>query len=748
MDLLINGIGFAWILDIVYKICLIFDAIIYTVGGWLFNVFYKIAGMSIVNDFSALVDVVDRLKLFIGIFALFVLVKSLIAGLIDTDHAMSEGSKIVKNAVIAVALLLLTPIIFDILNGFQSSIVNSNAIPKLVMTESQVAGMSTEDGNFLTGNNVGTIFMNNVFLLFFKLEGATFANFVWKSTTSPIANLFTELGDALFGTVEKAFDQVSNEGASILVLLPYTNSSKVYYEYPIVSGIIGIIFSYYFLKLAMNIAIRMFKLFALQVLAPIPIVLSIDPKLKNYLNSYIHYLLKVYVELFIWIFAVMLAYPLLFSIAEEIDIDSGNLILNLILMIALLKFTKVLPELLSEIFHLKVDFSGGGVKGWLGGIFGTGLGLATGAIASSKGGLKGTDFAFNTMASGVKGGVSGSKAAKKGGVIGFGGSVVGQATNSYVDATQIYSTGGYGNWLKAQMYEKTGQSKIFAQQREKLSDAVTNSTQHYEAMVKHQKDVSGLKTAARQLYDEATGGGVKNSFEYKQALERRDNAVKSNDVDAYNAANAEIERFNIRYEQDVADFYDNANINSNVPQSVTLASLKNQIDQEIRSVDSSFDLNSYSNIDSVVTGFSPYIQSAERERDLAVDILNDFKSRPDVQLGNYKLEYGNKYTASSNTGGNRYQGTGGSTGGQQGRGPSGGSTGGQQGRGPSGGSTGGQQGRGPSGGSTGGQQGRGPSGGSTGGQQGRGPSGGSTGGQQGRGPSGGSTGGQQDGGPS
>ena len=268
--------------------------------------------------------------------------------------------------------------------------------------------------------------------------------------------------------------------------------------------------------------------------------------------------------------------------------------------------------------------------------------------------------------------------------------------NSYVDATQIYSTGGYGNWLKAQMYEKTGQSKIFAQQREKLSDAVTNSTQHYEAMVKQQKDVSGLKTAARQLYDEATGGGVKNSFEYKQALERRDNAVRSNDVDAYNAANAEIERFNIRYEQDVADFYDNANINSNVPQSVTLASLKNQIDQEIRSVDSSFDLNSYSNIDSVVTGFSPYIQSAERERDLAVDILNDFKSRPDVQLGNYKLEYGNKYTASSNTGGNRYQGTGGSTGGQQGRGPSGGSTGGQQGRGPSGGSTGGQQDGGPS----------------------------------------------------
>ena len=723
MNCLVNSINSLWILDIFYKLCLILDSIIYTVAGWLFNTFYEIAGMSIVNNFQGFEAVYDRIKLLIGIFALFILVKSLLTNLIDPDKAVAESSKIVKNVVIAIVLLITIPEIFNILNGFQTAVVGSNAIPKLVMNTEMVEDAQVEDGSFFTMNNVGNVLMNNVFLLFFRYEDFSFGNFVWKTVTSPVTNWFTDLGDALFGTVDSAFDEVSS-GSPILVLLPYTNSSKVYYEYPVISGIVGLVFCYYFLKIAISVGIRMFKLFALQVIAPIPIILSINPSQSSVLNNYFKYLSKTYLDLFIRLFCVMMVYPVIFALVKEILPSNGKLVINLILVIALLKFAKEFPKILSEILNLNTKFSDKGPGGFLGGLFGTGVGLASGAIVSKNVGLEGKDFALHTLATGFKGGVSGHKGSQQG-VVGFGKSVIGGAANSYVDATQIYSTGGYGNWLKAQMYEKTGQSQIFAQQREKLSDAVTNTKQRYDSLVQQQKDVSGLKNTAKQLYDESSGGGIKNSFEYKEALQRQNDALKNHDVDSYNAATQDLQRMDLEYDRAVADFYNTASLDSDSAQAVTLASIKEQINKEISSVDSSFDLSTYESIDSVSNGFKSYINAAEAERDRAVLDLQEFKKREDVQIANYKLENGNKYTSNRNARNNQqgqWQTGGGqqdqwqTSGGQQGQGKTGG---GQQGQWQT---SGGQQGQGKTGG---GQQGQGKTGG---GQQGQGKTGG---GQQG-----------------
>ena len=102
MSILFNLFNFLWILDIFYKICLIVDSIIYTIAGWLFNTFYDIAKMSIVNDFESLNVVVDRLELFIGIFALVVVVKSLFNSFVDPGKLSTNGSSIVKNGVMSV----------------------------------------------------------------------------------------------------------------------------------------------------------------------------------------------------------------------------------------------------------------------------------------------------------------------------------------------------------------------------------------------------------------------------------------------------------------------------------------------------------------------------------------------------------------------------------------------------------------------------------------------------------------------
>ena len=645
MYYLINSINSLWILDVFWKLCLILDAIIYTIAGWLFNTFYEIAGMSIINRFQVFEGIYNRITLLIGMFALFVLVKSMLANLIDPDKAAAESSKIVKNIVMSIVLLISIPLIFDILNGFQIAVVESDAIPKLVMNTEMVEDAQVEDGSFFTMNNVGNILMNNVFLLFFRYEDFSFENLGWKIKASVYgSNWFIDLSEVVFDTVGKAFDAVSS-GAPILVLLPFTNSSKVYYEYPVISGIVGLVFCYYFLKIAVSIGIRMFKLFALQVIAPIPIILSINPSQNGVLNNYFKYLTKTYADLFIRLFCVMLVYPVIITLTEDILPDRSNLVINLILIIALLKFAKEFPKILSEILNLDIKLADKGPGGFLGGLFGTGVGLATGAMVSKNVGLKGKDFALHTLATGFKGGVSGHKGGQQG-VIGFGKSMVGGTANSYVDATQIYSTGGYGNWLKAKMYEKTGQSTIFAQQREKLSDAVTNSQQHYDSLVEQKKSITGLKETAQSLYDEAYHGGIKNSYEYQDALQRKSDAVKSHDAVAFDRANTDLQRMDLQYDMAVAKFYNNAMPNSTMAQAATLASIKEQLNAEIRDVDPSLDISSYENIDAVANEFQTYVDAAQEERNRAVIDLQEFKKREDVQIANYKLENGNRYKSS------------------------------------------------------------------------------------------------------
>ena len=644
MYYLINSINSLWTLDIFYKISLLWDSVIYTVAGWLFNTFYSIAGMSIVNDFPALKVVIDRFKLLVGIFALFILIKSLLTNLIDPDKAVVESGKIVKNVVIAIVLLIATPIIFDILNGFQSSVISSNAIPKLVLSDEMMESMQTEDGYIWTMNNVGNVYMNNVFLLFFRYDKITVKNTIWKLIIDPKREITTDLADAVFGVVDLAYNAVK-EGSPIIALYPFTNSAHIYYKYPILSTIVGLIFCYYFIKIAISVGIRMFKLFALQVIAPIPIILSMNPTQGIVLKNYFNYLVKTYADLFIRLFCVMLVYPAIITLTDEMIPDSGNLIINLILIIALLKFAKEFPKILSEILNLNIKFSDKGPGGFLGGLFGTGVGLVSGAIVSKNVGLEGKDFALHTLTTGFKGGVSGHKGGQQG-VIGFGKSMVGGTANSYVDATQIYSTGGYGNWLKSKMYEKTGQSTIFAQQREKLSDAVTNSQQHYDSLVEQKKSITGLKETAQSLYDEAYHGGIKNSYEYQDALQRKSDAVKSHDAVAFDRANTDLQRMDLQYDMAVAKFYNNAMPNSTMAQAATLASIKEQLNAEIRDVDPSLDISSYENIDAVANEFQTYVDAAQEERNRAVIDLQEFKKREDVQIANYKLENGNRYRSS------------------------------------------------------------------------------------------------------
>lgn len=616
MNCIVNSINSLWTLDVFYKLCLILDSIIYTVAGWLFNTFYEIAGMSIVNKFQGFEAVYDRIKLLIGIFALFILVKSLLTNLIDPDKVAAESGKIVKNVVIAIVLLIAIPVIFDILNGFQTAVVESDAIPKLVLNTEMVEDALVEDNSFFTMNNVGNVLMNNVFLLFFRYEDFSFGNFAWKTVTSSGSNWFIDLGAAMFDTVGKAFDKVSS-GSPILVLLPYTNSSKVYYEYPVISGIVGLVFCYYFLKIAVSIGIRMFKLFALQVIAPIPIILSINPSQSSVLNNYFKYLSKTYLDLFIRLFCVMLAYPVIFALTKEILPEKDNLVINLILVIALLKFAKEFPKMISDLSGLDISSGGKGPKGFLGGLFGGALSLGASAITGTNAGLKGRDLAGHMAMNTWKGASAGSKGLKNG-IGAFGSNVLDNAANSYATANQIKNAGGISNYSKGRMLQRTGYDKYDAGESERLADAVKTAESEKNKYNDYLSKVNNLREASQDYFAKAMMQNEATK-DTGMAYARNLSIVRNNgagvSLDEYKAALNFVSSKN----NDLEKFYNGGSDLSGTAAYAELSSLKSSVVKEVQDVDQQLGslINSFSTLGQASTKLSDKYTEADKNLDAA-----------------------------------------------------------------------------------------------------------------------------------
>ena len=162
-DIFLNLISGLWVLDILKKICLFFDWLIYSVAIWFFNAFYEIAKMDITldGDIPSLTIVINRAKLFIGIFALFILVKTLVTYLAEPERVTEPSRKIAINIFVSIALLVVSPTIFNLMNDFQKSIMDYHTLPRLLLGPNVAEGFD---------ENAGRTFMGNMFTLFFYCD--------------------------------------------------------------------------------------------------------------------------------------------------------------------------------------------------------------------------------------------------------------------------------------------------------------------------------------------------------------------------------------------------------------------------------------------------------------------------------------------------------------------------------------------------------------------------------------------------
>ena len=421
----INFLGFAG--NILYELFILIDSIVYAIAAYAIQAFFAIAKLDFVsNGFEQIEYILGRIMILCGVFAMFKLSFTLINYIIDpskVNKSAETGTKFVKNIIIAVALLVSLNFIFTSLYKFQSSIIDNNVIPKVIYGSSNYE--SNEEEMDISAN------------------AKKFANTIFISLM-----LGGNSDDNLSTSAKNAVDRVL-DGASINLLSPYATDSGFNYL-PFISFIVGVLVCYYFLVFAIELGIRMVKLLVLQILAPIPIIMSIDPTQKDKLKKFGKLYSGIYLSVFIRIFTVYLAFAAISLIGNILgnisETSSGtSWLVHILLIIAIFKATKELPKLIEDALGMKLGLGDAGkgfgavLKGTVAGTAGLVGGAIAGGITGGAGGALGG--AFTGLTTGVTKGAAAKNAV---GVIGAGTGAVKGAYGTGLKVRNADGIFGYG----------------------------------------------------------------------------------------------------------------------------------------------------------------------------------------------------------------------------------------------------------------------------------------------------------------
>lgn len=421
----INFLGFAG--NILYELFILIDSIVYSIAAYAIQAFFAIAELDFVaNGFEQISYILGRIMILCGVFALFKLSFTLINYIIDPGKANKSaetGTKLVKNILIAIVLLVSLNLIFTSLYKFQNSIIKNNVIPKIIY------GADNYDSN---GQEMDI-----------KENAKKFANTIFVSLMLG-GNSNENLSIPAKNAVERVLD-----GASINLLSPYATDSGFNYL-PFISFIVGVLVCYYFLVFAIELGIRMVKLLVLQILAPIPIIMSIDPTQKDKLKKFGKLYSGIYLSVFIRIFTVYLAFAAISLIGNILgnisETSSGtSWLVHILLIIAIFKATKELPKLIEDALGMKLGLGDAGkgfgaiLKGTVAGTAGLVGGAIAGGITGGAGGALGGAF------TGLTTGVTKGAAAKN--AVGVIGASTGAIKGGFGMGARVAGAGGLGAFM-------------------------------------------------------------------------------------------------------------------------------------------------------------------------------------------------------------------------------------------------------------------------------------------------------------
>ncbi len=420
----LNILGFA--IPLISELFIFIDWAIYAVASYALQAFFELVSISgdVLSATSGsgaatLVNgIISRFMLLAGVYALFRLSIMAINYIINPDkvrEAGKEGIAIIKSVLFSVILLLMSGLIFKELGEIQRIVIESNTISKIVYGTNYTP--YTEDGSSEEK---------------LKKDSDAFTNSVWSLFFTP-----SEINQ----TQRSAWESLrrADDGFTILSMIGrnYTEFDYI----PVVSGIVGLFLIFFFFKSAMQMAVRIFKLFALQIISPIPIILSADPSQKKKLTTFIKVYSGIYLEVFVRVASFYMAFVILQVLLTAAGLGPddtvvvpftggaiappnlgllvSNFVITIILIFAVFRAADEVPKVVEEALSLKLGLGDGGnfsgvLKGLVGGtVAGVAGGVAAGTAASigaETGWSVAGAAATGSVNAAIRGGMAASKA--------------------------------------------------------------------------------------------------------------------------------------------------------------------------------------------------------------------------------------------------------------------------------------------------------------------------------------------------
>ena len=332
-------------------------------------------------------DIYKRIYVFLAIFMIFKLTISMISYMINPDEITDKqkgAGKLIGRTITMLALVLLLPYFFPLLTRAQESLLP--VLPKVIL------GQTTDNSNTVTDNA--------------QLLAATTLG-VFYSPNRDLADSdqpepLKDISDIMSTYDDKVNGEYAYEFNFILAL------------------VLGIIMVVIIASIAIKIGLRLFKMFLLELIAPIPVMSYIDPKASKdgAFASWTKQILSTFLDIFIRLGVVYVVLMLLTELSKDNLLDPNSIPTNplrkgyvmVFLIIALLMFAKDAPNFIKDALGIKHDKDTSGVlAGVTGGILGAGAGAVSGAISGR--GLSGAVTGAATgLGAGFQGGMSGKKA--------------------------------------------------------------------------------------------------------------------------------------------------------------------------------------------------------------------------------------------------------------------------------------------------------------------------------------------------
>lgn len=467
------------------------DYLIYSLISWVVEGIFNLS--SLATNPTLAQEIYQRIYVILAIFMVFKLSFSFIKYLVSpdtmTDKEQGVG-KLIARTVTMLAILIMLPVLFfstdlpymggeTVLTVLQNGVVKT--IPKIILgvadTEDSTSKSARENGDYMALMMIGSLYYPSIC-------NPDSDNYIGEEEAVKKCS-FTDFGDYNRDgevNLKDFYSTINNEGDS--------DEYEFQYMWPLTT-IAGVLLIVILGGICIDVAIRVFKLLVLEMMAPIPVMTYIDPKsskdgaFSKWLGSFI----STYVDLFIKLATV---YLLLLLISKMFANGKGALFANggissidgvmsrnlvrVFLVIGLFKFAKDAPKFIKDAMGIK-DSGGGGLFGGLatlGAAAGTIGGAAAGLVGGAAGGVAAAKAAGNNKFLGamkgigsgatglVRGGAQGAKGAAKGNLFkGISGAVAAQnaVTQKKLAASAAGST--WAGRMGARFDEFRGKTKSF-----------------------------------------------------------------------------------------------------------------------------------------------------------------------------------------------------------------------------------------------------------------------------------------------